>query len=117
MNQFLRLDPRETLASPVQPAAEATEAYGRSLAVLSAAERALTHRPTPEVERAVLTASEYVLACRVQACRALLTAGVRLPSETLHHLDIDEELVGLPARGWLPPVQDAARAPGRLTAR
>lgn len=101
MSQLITLSPRDTLAGPTPPAAVATEEYGRSVAVLTAAERALSRKRCPELERTVLVASEYVLACRVQAGKALLEAGIRLDQDTLHTLEVDEALVNLSAEWWL----------------
>ena len=101
MSHPFSLTPCDTLAGPTPPPGVATEEYGRSLAVLTAAERALSLRPCPELERTVLVASEYVLACRVQASRALLDAGVRFARDTMHDIEVDEELVTLSAQWWL----------------
>lgn len=74
----------------------AMERYGRALAVLSAAERAVRNRPCPELERTTLVVSQDVIAARVSACHSLLESGMRLPAEVLFWLSIDEELLAIP---------------------
>ena len=101
MSSNRSLAPSEALAQPVSAPADATEDYARSLEILTAAERARAENPSPEIEHAVLTASEYVLACRVQAARAILAAGDRLPAEVLSRVRVDEQLVAADARAWL----------------
>ena len=77
-------------------AGDATEQYGRSLAILNAAERALRNAPGSSLHAAVLRYSSDVLSSRVSACTSLLDAGVRLPAEVMFWLHIDEQLVRIP---------------------
>jgi len=81
---------------PIPTRDRALEEYGRAIALLTAAERALRNAPSKELERTVLAACDLVLARRVRACRSLIEAGVRLPAETVADMLRDEELVTLP---------------------
>lgn len=100
-------------------AGDAATAYAQALSALSATEDDARKGGDPRLERRLLDVTDLVLARRIQAVRALLDSGARLPREEIARLRRDEELLALPRcthESWLSAeglLHDAGE-PGRL---